>query len=133
MKARIIFDTEALLVFYLGERGADRVREYLEKVQRGEVEGMLNIINLTELYYIIFRKNSEIAEEKEANLRAYGVKMIPVPDGRLWKEAAKIKGRHALSLADAFAVATAKTEKAQLVTGRDKEFEGLGIELMRIR
>ncbi len=68
-----------------------------------------------------------------ANLRAYGIEIVPVLNDILWKEAGKIKGRHAISLADAFAAATAKTEKAELVTGRDAEFEGLAIELMRIR
>lgn len=133
MKTKIIFDSEALLAFYLGEKGADRVRTHLDRVQGGEAEGLLNIINLTELYYIIFRKNPRVAEEKEANLRAFGVKIVPVLDERLWKEAARIKGRHPLSLADAFAVATARIEKAKLLTGRDEELEGLGIELLRIR
>jgi predicted nucleic acid-binding protein len=59
--------------------------------------------------------------------------MLPVSDGKLWKEAGKIKGEHAVSLADAFAVATAKVEKAKLVTGRDEEFNRLRVELIRIR
>ncbi len=133
MKLKVIFDTEALLAFYLGEKGADKVKAYLEKVQGGDVEGLLNIINLTELYYIIYRRDPKVAEEKEASLRAYGVKMVPVLYAGLWKEAGKIKGRHAVSLADAFAVATAKTARAKLVTGGDEELEGLGIELIRIR
>jgi predicted nucleic acid-binding protein len=130
---KIVFDTEALLIFYLGEKGGDQVKMYLERVQGREIEGLLNIVNLTELYYVLYRKSPKVAEEKEANLRAYGVKMLPVSDGKLWKEAGKIKGEHAVSLADAFAVATAKVEKAKLVTGRDEEFNRLRVELIRIR
>jgi len=132
---KIVFDTEALLIFYLGEKGADQVKTYLEKIQGKEIEGLLNIVNLTELYYILYRKSPKAAEEKEANLRAYGIGIVPVLDSKLWKEAGKIKGEHAMSIADAFAVATAKVEKAKLVTGRDEELNKLklNVDLIRIR
>ena len=132
---KIVFDTEALLIFYLGEKGADQVKTYLEKIQGKEIEGLLNIVNLTELYYILYRKSPKAAEEKEANLRAYGIGIVPVLDSKLWKEAGKIKGKHAKSIADAFAVATAKVEKAKLVTGRDEELNKLklNVDLIRIR
>ncbi len=135
MTIKIVFDTEALLIFYLGEKGAEQVKTYLEKIQDKEIEGLLNIVNLTELYYILYRKSPKVAEEKEANLRAYGIRIIPVSDSKLWKEAGKIKGEHAMSLADAFAVATAKVEKAKLVTGGDEEFNKLklNVNLIRIR
>ncbi len=130
---RIVFDTEALLIFYLGEKGGDQMKMYLEKVQSGEIEGLLNVMNLTELYYILYRRSPQIAEEKEINLRAYGVRIVPVLDNRIWKEAGRIKGEHAISLADSFAVATAKVEKAKLVAGRDEEFNMLDVDLIRIR
>ena len=132
---KIVFDTEALLIFYLGEKGADQVKTYLEKIQGKEIEGLLNIMNLTELYYILYRKSPKVAEEKEANLRAYGIGIVPILDSKLWKEAGKIKGEHAMSIADAFAVATAKVEKAKLVTGRDEELNNLklNVDLIRIR
>ncbi len=132
---KIVFDTEALLIFYLGENGADQVKTYLEKIQGKEIEGLLNIVNLTELYYILYRKSPKVAEEKESNLRAYGVGIVPILDSELWKEAGKIKGEHAMSIADAFAVATAKIEKAKLITGRDEELNKLklNVDLIRIR
>ncbi len=61
---RIVFDTEALLVFYLGEEGGDQVKKYLEKIQRGEIEGLLNIVNLTELYYILYRRAQGLLKKK---------------------------------------------------------------------
>jgi len=45
-------------------------------------------------------------------------------DFNLIKEAAKIKSRHPLSYADAFAVATALREDADIITG-DPEFKGV--------
>jgi len=129
----IVFDTEALLAFYLGEPGGEEVMKFLVEVQEVRMKGYLNIVNLSELYYILYRKSPEVAEEKERNLRGYGLEVVPVTDDRLWKEAAKVKGKHALSLADAFAVATAKLKRASLLTGRDEEFEDAGIPITKMR
>jgi len=129
----IVFDTEALLAFYLGEPGGRQVEKYLTRIMKGELEGYLNIVNLAELYYILHRKSAALAEEKERNLRNYGLKIVPVEDNGLWREAAKIKARHAVSLADAFTVATAKTKKTKLLTGRDAELHAIGIPTERIK
>ena len=128
----IVFDTETLLAFYLGEPAGKNVERRLVETMKGEIKGYLNIVNLTELYYILYRKNPEIAEEKERNIRGYGVEIVPVEDNELWREAAKTKGKHALSLADAFAVATAKVKEANLLVGRDAEFDGIDISIERI-
>jgi len=128
----IVIDTEALLAFYLGESRGREVEKYLTKVMEGELKGYLNILTLSEFYYILHRKSPALAEEKEQNLRSYGLEIIPIDDDSLWKEAAKMKGEHALSLADAFAAATAKMKKASLLAGRDKEFQSLNIRVERI-
>ena len=60
------------------------------------------------------------------------MEIVPVDDGVLWKEAAKTKGEHPLSLADAFAVATARIKKAKLLVGRDSEFDGIDVAVERI-
>jgi predicted nucleic acid-binding protein len=130
---RLTFDSEAILAFYLAEKGGEVVRDNFHKIQNGMVEGYINIVNFTEIYYILARINPEIAEEKQRNLRLYGLRVIPVADDGLWREAAIIKSKHSLSLADAFAAATAKTLKSTLVVGSDKEFNNLDIQLLRIR
>ena len=133
MPERLTFDSEAILAFYLGEAGAEIVRDSLEKVQSGAAEGYINMLNLTEIYYILCRVDPELAEEKQRNLRLYGLKVIPIEDDDLWREAARIKSRHTLSLADAFAAATAKILKSKLMVGSDKEFRELNIQLLKIR
>ena len=128
----VVFDTEVLLAFYLGELGGKEVEKRLAMILKGEIKGYLNIVNLTEFYYILYRRSPELAEEKERNLRGYGLEIVPVDDEVLWKEAAKMKGEYALSLADAFAVATARVKKAILLVGRDMEFEGIDVSMERI-
>lgn len=133
MSDHLTFDSEAILAFFLGEAGAELVRDNLEKVQNKEIEGYINILNLTEIYYILSRVSPKLAEEKQRNLRLYGLKIVPIDDNGLWREAAKIKCDHAMSIADAFAVATAQILKTKLMVGSDKEFNNLNVELVRIR
>ncbi len=128
-----VIDTEALLAFYLDEPGADRMEELLRKSLDGTLECFLNIVNLSEFYYILARKSKKVADEKERHIRSYAVKIVPVDDDSLWKEAARIKVSHSLSLGDAFAAATAKLLKADLVAGFDKEFRGIGLKIEKIR
>ena len=133
MPENLTFDSEAILAFYLGEEGAEVVRDSLEKVQSGAAEGYINVLNLIEIYYILCRVDPKLAEEKQKNLRLYGLKVVPIEDDGLWREAARIKSKHSLSLADAFAAATAETLKSKLIVGSDEEFKELNIQLLRIR
>ena len=120
----VVFDTQALLVFYLGEAGSDRVEFYLDQISGGGARGYLNIVNLTEFHHILRRINKTTAEEKERNLRSFGVKIVPVTDNSpLWRGAAAIKADNALSLADAFAASTALLHRGTLLTGSDVEFD----------
>ncbi|MBN2334959.1 type II toxin-antitoxin system VapC family toxin [Candidatus Bathyarchaeota archaeon] len=128
----IVFDTEPLLTFYKGEPGDTKVQGLLERTREGTVRAYMNIVNLTELYYILHRVSPDVAEEKTRNLKAYGVRIVPVTNDGLWRQAAVLKSLHPMSLADAYAVATAQTTGSTLVVGRDPELEGLDIETIRI-
>ena len=128
----VVLDTEALLIFYRGEPGADKAQQLLERIQKGENAGYLNIVNLTEFNYILQRRDPELASEKEQNLRAFGLEIVPVADDELWRVASSIKAAHPLSLADSFAAATAKIKRAKLVTGKDEEYKSVGIPLIRL-
>ena len=131
---KIVFDSQALLKLYLGEPGSGKIVELLRDVLEGRAEGRINVVNLAEVYYILRRKSKQVADEKEENLKSYGVKVVPVdPDSPLWKRAASLKGDHAMSLADAFAAATALELKSKLVTGTDEEFGDItGLDIERI-
>ncbi|GAH84062.1 unnamed protein product, partial [marine sediment metagenome] len=91
------------------------------------------IVNLTEFYYILYRRDAAIAEEKVRNLRAYGMEIVPITDNAIWRETGKIKGEHAISLADAFAVATAIAKKDKLVVGRDEDFKKVNVPQIKVR
>lgn len=133
MSESYTFDSEPILAFYLGEEGGKVTRGLLERIQSGEAEGCMNVINLAEVYYILSRISPDLAEGKQKNLRYYGIRVVSVEDDGLWRDASRVKANNSLSLADAFAVATAQANKSKLVVGRDREFSKLGIQLLRIR
>jgi predicted nucleic acid-binding protein len=120
----IVFDTQAILYFYLGEQGSEAVQNYLTSILEDKIEGYINVINLAEMYYILSRIDNDTADEKERNLVAFGVQPI-FDNSKIWKRAARIKAGHSLSLADAFAAATAIQLDGKLVTGADVEFDGV--------
>jgi predicted nucleic acid-binding protein len=129
----LTFDTEPIVAFFFGESGAKPVIELLEKIQGRDIIGYINILNLTEVYYAIARRDPKVADEKLKLLRIYGFNIVPVTDDGLWREAALIKNKYQLSLGDSFAVATAQAFKTKLVVGSDKELEKLDIPLIKIR
>ncbi|GEM_PF-548220 len=121
----MVFDTQALLILYMGEEGSEHVAGLLKQVLDRKIKGYMSVVNLAELYYILGRKSKKVADEKERNIRSFGVRIVPVKDNTLWKEAAMLKASHSLSLADAFAAATARTLRSKLVTGADPEFDSI--------
>jgi predicted nucleic acid-binding protein len=133
LQINLTFDTEPIVAFFLGEPGARQVIDLLEKIKSNDIEGYINIFNLTEVYYAIARRDLKAAEEKMKVLHLYGIKVIPVEDNGLWREAALIKNKYLLSLGDCFAVATARAFKSKLVVGSDKELNNLNIPLIKIR
>ena len=61
------------------------------------------------------------------------MEIVPLMDNAIWMEAGKKKGEHAISLADAFAVATAIAKKDKLVVGRDDDFKKVNVPLINVR
>ena len=124
----LTFDSEPIIAYFLGEETAKQIVPLLQDILNGEKVAYLNIVSLSEIYYILHRINPMIVDSKIEILQNYGINIIPVTDNGLWKTAAKIKSNHSMSLADAYAVATAIETNSTLVIGRDKEFNNIDIE-----
>jgi hypothetical protein len=86
---------------------------------------------MAEIYCILYRLDPSQADETCRALSHIGLTILPIEDDDLWRTAAKIKAQHSLSLADAFAVATAERKKSTLVVGSDKEFDGLTVRFLK--
>ncbi|MBI1748264.1 MAG: type II toxin-antitoxin system VapC family toxin [Acidobacteria bacterium] len=130
---RKVLDAWAILAWLQDELpAADRVQKMLDVAEAGALQLSMSMINVGEVYYRLAKKRTE----KEARAFLSDLKRMPIrtvaTPKRLILEAAQLKGRYAISYADAFAVATAIREQAPVVSG-DPEFKiFIGTELVEI-
>lgn len=121
---RIVFDSYAMLVLFQREKGHEEITQLLSDIAANNKEGFICVINLGEIYYIAHRKQG--VNKADLAIRAimhFNLHIVDA-DYALTMEAARIKARHKLSYADAFAAALTIKKKATLITG-DKEFKQL--------
>lgn len=125
MTQRFVLDAWALIALLQREEpAATRVRQLLEEAQAGNVELAMSLINLGEVVYRVGKTHGEeTAWETLSEIRRLPLQIMPVQEDTLWA-AVTWKMQHAISYADAFAVATAEQLEAVLLTG-DPELIGL--------
>lgn len=118
---RYVLDTSALMALAEDEAGADIVFEVLQKAKHNDVEAYVSFMTVTEACYKIQQHRDESAGYKMFNyLRHLPIKRIDVDD-MLILSAASLKAVYALSMADAWILATAKNLNGYLIH-KDPEF-----------
>ncbi len=116
----------ALLAFFNDEKGAETIKEMLEK----EKDVCVSAITLTELYYLYARKSGrKIASERVDQVR-YNLKVIPI-DEKQAIQAGKYKTKK-IPIADAIIAATAESIRAAVVTD-DPHFEMTNATIIHFR
>jgi predicted nucleic acid-binding protein len=123
VKKKSVFDAYALLAYLKKEGGHARVRELLASEDSCL---FINSINVGEVFYILARERGIQAAEDFQSVILPNLP-ISVVDNSLGDviQAARIKARYTLSLADCFAAETAIRKGASLITG-GPEFKKLG-------
>lgn len=119
-----VLDSFALLAYYQKEAGGVAVVALLEAGRDQKAVLHMSLINVGEMYYLTSReKGTGRAEDVLKGLRDLPVTLEPVTEDRVLA-AARLKAKHAISYADAFAVALAQELRATVVTG-DPEFKSV--------
>jgi predicted nucleic acid-binding protein len=134
----VCLDAYALIGWAQDEPFADAVESYLSQGRRGNGERcLMSALNLGEVYYRLARlRGPAVAGQlwEEARAGALGIAIVEATLPRV-RAAASHKAQHAISYADAFAVATAVEHRAPLLTG-DPEIlalEGMpGLEVVAL-
>jgi predicted nucleic acid-binding protein len=127
-----VLDSFALVAYFRGEPAGIAVKELLQRASRTDKPLHMTEVNYAEVKYMILREDGATAWEDAAGiLIALPIEFHPVTR-ELADLAADVKSRLSLSLADAFAAALARKQKADLVTG-DPEFKALEKEISSIR
>lgn len=119
---RYVLDSFALLAYLEEETGAATVQEILASCEQDEAEAWLSVINLGEVLYVTEREQGlQAAQKAIATVDQLPARVMEADRSRTFS-AAHVKAHHALSYADAFAVALAQEVRGRVVTG-DPEFE----------
>jgi predicted nucleic acid-binding protein len=124
----VVLDSFAALAFLFAEPGHEKVVTALEKAAETDSNLLIAGPNWAEVRCIIERKVG-LAEWREVRARLLGLPIQIVPAGQELSElAGELKVTKKMSLADCFAAALAKRERAEIYTG-DPEFKTLEREI----
>ena len=125
LKVRDIFvlDACALLSVARNEEGASLVVDVYNRASKGEVELLINRINLLEVYYDFYRwKGEKYADDFVKIVKQSEVRICEF-DETLFQQAGRLKASHKISLADAIALAQTITVDGVLLTCDHHEFD----------
>jgi predicted nucleic acid-binding protein len=124
----VVLDSFAVLAFLFGEPGYEKVLTVLEKAAETDSNLMIAAPNWAEVRYIVERKVG-LSEWLRVRARLLGLPLNIVPADQEFSElAGELKVVKKMSLADCFAAALAKREKAEIYTG-DPEFKTVAREI----
>ncbi|HCS73759.1 MAG TPA: VapC toxin family PIN domain ribonuclease, partial [Clostridiales bacterium] len=105
MSNSYVLDACALLALINNEEGADSVEAILREALDGKVEVYMNKINVYEIYYGIYRvEGKDKADETYQLIQRQPINIIDTFEDDVFKEAAKLKSKYKMSLADSIAL-----------------------------
>ncbi|HEC76556.1 MAG TPA: type II toxin-antitoxin system VapC family toxin [Thermoplasmatales archaeon] len=116
-KLIVLIDSWAWIEYFRGSKSGEKVRKYIE----GREKAIISAINIAEVYRWILSFYDEKIAEKKIEVMKERCFVIPV-DEEIAIMSAKIKHNENLGLGDAIIYATARKEKASLLTG-DYDFK----------
>lgn len=121
-KPTYLLDSYALLAYLTDEPGGERVQEVLSLARSHKCRLVMSLINLGEVLYITERtRGLPSAQAVQALVESLPLELLEASRDVIL-DTAHIKASHALSYADAFAVASAMRESATILTG-DPEYQ----------
>jgi predicted nucleic acid-binding protein len=121
---KYVLDACALIAYYNKENGFEKIKNVLSEAVDGDADIVIHRVNLFEVYYDLLRSFGEDMTNRVMNSFANSpIRIIDTITDETMKEAARFKLSYKISVADAFALATAKLEDAALVTADHHEFD----------
>ncbi|MCL2703823.1 MAG: PIN domain-containing protein [Defluviitaleaceae bacterium] len=121
-----ILDACALLAVLNKEDGAEPVRDILDQAKSSTAMVNMNIVNLLEVYYGVFREyGKEIADNILYNVKSSGIVIIETISENVFAEAGRLKATYKISIADSFALAEASVSGALLLTSDHHELDAV--------
>ena len=119
-----VLDACALLAIINNEHGADRVEDVLREAINGHSEVYMNKINIYEVYYGIYRVEGQTKADAIYDLiQKQPINIIDILGDDVFREAAKLKSKYKMSLADSIALGEAVVRNATILSSDHHEFD----------
>jgi len=120
-----VFDANAILDYILDGPGSPTIERVLREAFRHDATLMISVINLGEVFYLLWRsKGEQKARQTIDDIALLPLQIIPVDLAQALK-AGEFKALHKIPYADSIAAALAVAQKATLITS-DRDFEKFG-------
>ncbi len=117
-----VLDTWAVIAYLEDEPSAQQIADLIATAHEESIPVYMTVVNVGEVWYTIAREVSEAdANGSIKELRDLRIQFVDA-GWDLTQEAARFKSQNKMSYADCYAVALAKSYKADLMTG-DGEFK----------
>jgi len=124
MRKVYVLDACALIAFINNEQGSDRVEIVLREALTGNAEVYMSKINIYEVYYGIYRtEGQQKANEVYSLIRKLPVNIVDTFGDLVFTEAARLKSKFKMSVADSIALGEAVIRNASLLTSDHHEFD----------
>ena len=122
-KPKVVLDTKPLIKLFAKEEGWETVQKILSKVEAEEIEAMMSVVTLTEVYYkYLQEKRADLAKTRTEQLRyAVYIRKLEINE-EVAVKAGEFKGKYNVSIADAFIAAAAYFE-GSIVISDDADFK----------
>jgi PIN domain nuclease of toxin-antitoxin system len=119
-----MLDACALLALINNEQGADKVEAVLRDSLNGNVEVYMNKINVYEVYYGIYRIEGKTKADAVYKLiQEQPINIIDIFEDAVFIEAARLKTKYRMSLADSIAIGEAVIRNASILSSNHHEFD----------
>ncbi|MFQ5975135.1 MAG: type II toxin-antitoxin system VapC family toxin [Candidatus Hydrothermarchaeales archaeon] len=115
----VLIDSWAWIEFFKGSKAGEKVKDFIS----GSDIAVISAINMAEVYRWFLGSYTETEAEEARGVIKETCYVVPVTEA-IAVNAAKIKHKKKWGLGDSIAYATAKQEKAEVITG-DPDFKGI--------
>ena len=125
---RVVLDASAVMAFFEGRPGAEKVEEVVGSTVAGKTELLMSVVNWGEVYYSVWlARGPEAAAKVLAEIAQLPIEIVDA-DFELTKVAAEMRAQYKLPYADCFGAALARNRKAALACS-DPDFNVMEQEI----
>jgi predicted nucleic acid-binding protein len=119
-----VFDACSLISVLSNEKGADVVKNLLQRAVADEIKILMNKVNFLEVYYYVYKRYNESVAQKLLNdIRISPIKLNNEITDDILIKAGRLKSLYKMSLADSIGLAEAIINGGYFVTADHHELD----------